>query len=203
MPRCGVMCRADPAGSVEPTASASEGESLDETPQSGTDPAHPSLRRLYGYRCPGAQGSPSPSPSSSSALPVFRELAQCFRAHGVPNFPDPVVDAQGKIRLDAPANMPLSAEQACKSIAQRLPAQGKDKPYTAAEMANLRKLAQCFRQHGVTDWPDPDAGGIFRVSQRLQDLGKRAWLPAREACLQYFVRNGISVMGPNDQKGSK
>jgi hypothetical protein len=150
-----------------------------------------------------AAGSPSASPNVSSVLAVYREFAQCLRTHGVPNFPDPVVNARGEVQVNPPARVPESAEQACKSIGERLPPQGEDKPRTAAEMAKLRKLAQCFRAHGVADWPDPDDRGVFHVSKRLQDLGKRAWLPARDACLQYFVNNGISVTGPDDSKGGK
>lgn len=147
--------------------------------------------------------APTPSPSQGNALAVFRELAQCYRAHGVPNFPDPVVDAQGEIKLNAPAQVPGSAKTACSSISNRLPTGAGEKPLSAAEVAQLRKLATCLREHGVADWPDPDATGAFHVNKRLQDLGKQAWLPARDACKQYFVVKSIRIIGPSDQGGGK
>ncbi|GAA0966568.1 hypothetical protein GCM10009555_008780 [Acrocarpospora macrocephala] len=144
---------------------------------------------------PGAVSSPSPSVD----LAVFRELARCVRANGAPNFPDPTVDAQGEIKMESSVKVPASAETACKSIMNRLPAQGGQKPPTAAELDQLRKLAQCFREHGVTDWPDPDSMGVFHVNKRIDDLGKRAWLPARDACKQYFVVKSLRVAGPDDK----
>ncbi|MFI6316846.1 hypothetical protein ACIBG8_04970 [Nonomuraea sp. NPDC050556] len=144
-----------------------------------------------------------PTPSQGNELAAFRALAQCYRAHGVPNFPDPVVDAQGEIKIDFPAQVPAAAKTACRSIEEGLPARAGQKPLTAEEVAALRKLAQCFRDHGVADWPDPDAAGTFHVNQRIQELGKQAWLPARDACKQYFVAKGLRMTGPSDQGGGK
>jgi hypothetical protein len=160
----------------------------------------PLLAACTATAAPAAQTSPSPS----ADLSVHRELVRCLRANGVPNFPDPTVNAQGEVQLGGPnTRVPQSAETACRSIFNRLPPGSGEKPLTAAELAQLKKLAQCFRQHGVTDWPDPDTRGIFHLNARLDQLGKRAWLPAREACKQYFVGNKMRATGPDGKKGKQ
>ncbi|WP_214110168.1 hypothetical protein [Acrocarpospora catenulata] len=138
---------------------------------------------------PGTAGSPSPS----SELAVYRELTACIRQHGAPNFPDPVVGADGKIEVNTDQEVPAAALTACKAIADRLPGQERAQ-YTAAELAQLRKLAQCFRDNGIPDWPDPNADGEFPLPKRLMDLGKRGWRDQMPACRQYFVGRGLAIV---------
>jgi hypothetical protein len=113
----------------------------------------------------------------------------------VPNFPDPIVGADGDARLPDNVRIPAAAKTACASVARE--GNGKGIPtYSPAQIAQLRKLAQCFRAHGISDWPDPDAAGAFPLNDRLRNMGKRAWLPARDACKQYFVGKGMVVSKP-------
>ncbi|GII30333.1 hypothetical protein [Planotetraspora mira] len=152
----------------------------------------PVLAACAATSTPGATASPSPG--ASAVLAVYRELATCLRQHGVPNFPDPVVDAQGNVQEVSSMQIPASAKNACASIAARLPAEGRERTYTAAEMAKLRQLAQCFRDHGIADWPDPNARGEFPLPKRLLDLGKRGWRDQLPLCRQYFVGRGIAIV---------
>jgi hypothetical protein len=145
---------------------------------------------------PGAGASPHPT---ASVLAVYRELAACLRQHGAPNFPDPVVDAQGNVQVNPSIQIPASAKTACKSIAARLPGDdGKAPKYTAADMAKLRQLARCFREHGISDWPDPNARGEFPLPKRLLDLGKRGFRDQLPACRQYFVGKSIDIVSASD-----
>ncbi|WP_203975601.1 hypothetical protein [Planotetraspora silvatica] len=148
---------------------------------------------------PGAAGTPSPS--ASAVLAVYRELAGCLRQHGVPNLPDPVLDAQGNVQFNSPAQVPVSAKTACASIAARLPPEnGKGPRYTAAEMAKLRQLAQCFRDHGVPDWPDPNSSGEFPLPKRLLDLGKRGFRDQLPTCRRYFVGKSITIVSATETR---
>lgn len=115
----------------------------------------------------------SRSPASSSSPPadrgvVFRQFAQCVRDHGDPSFPDPTVDAQGNPQLPDGVQKPASAVmQACGSILNQVPAQNRsDQPDPAA----MRRFAQCMRDHGVSDWPDPDAEGYFHFPPELANF---------------------------------
>jgi hypothetical protein len=60
----------------------------------------------------------------------------------------------------------------------------------------MRRFAQCMRENGITDWPDPDAQGgwdfppslaDFKKSPRAQQIDA-VW---RGACAQYTVNGRI------------
>ncbi|MEU0479131.1 hypothetical protein ABZ260_08120 [Streptosporangium sp. NPDC006013] len=151
---------------------------------------------------PSSDRPDTPTAGPSSALAVYQELVACIRRHGVPNLPDPVVDAQGEVQVNTTAQIPAAARTACASIAERLPAgAGKGPVYSAADMAQLRRLAQCFRDHGIADWPDPNARGEFPLPQRLRDLGKRGWRDQLPACRQYFVGKSLLVTTDSGNNG--
>jgi hypothetical protein len=159
----------------------------------------PVLAACAATSTPGATASPSPG--ASAVLAVYRELATCLRQHGVPNFPDPVVDAQGNVQISSSIQIPTSAKTACASIAARLPAEnGKGPKYTAADMTKLRQLAQCFRDHGVPDWPDPNSRGEFPLPKRLLDLGKRGFRDQLPTCRRYFVGKSITIVSATDTR---
>lgn len=148
----------------------------------------------------GASASPS-AMSDAQILAIGRELAQCFRDHGVPGLPDPTVES-GRLILPSGATDNIPQEQsdaamaACRSIADRLPptALG-DKgdpsraPLSPADLAKARQLAQCLRGHGLTDFPDPRADGVFDLTgTSMAHEGKSERMRvAFEACQQYDV----------------
>ncbi|MFB9719410.1 hypothetical protein [Planobispora longispora] len=154
----------------------------------------------------GSAAASTPTPTGQDRrqlLKALRDLVACYRQNGVPGAGDPEVEADGSVGVPGiPERIPAAAQTACAPLERRAAAIGKgggEERYTAAQIEQLRKLARCFREHGVHDWPDPDDEGRFPVNQRLADLGKRAWLPAREACKQYFVGRGMRVVEPGDR----
>jgi hypothetical protein len=152
----------------------------------------------------GATGQASASPSAMSDAQIQaigRELAQCIRDHGVPGLPDPTVE-NGRLILPSGAtdNIPQdqgdAAMAACRSIANRLPpsalgdnGDASRAPLSAADLAKARQLAQCLRQHGLTDFPDPSADGVFDLTgTSMAHEGKSERMRvAFEACQQYDV----------------
>jgi hypothetical protein len=152
----------------------------------------------------GAGGQPAASPSAMSdaqILALGRELAQCVREHGVPGLPDPTVE-NGRLILpdSATDNIPEgqgnAAMAACQSIVDRLPSSALgDKgdasraPLSAADLAKARQLAQCLREHGLTDFPDPGADGVFDLTgTSMANEGKSDRMRvAFDACKQYDV----------------
>lgn len=118
--------------------------------------------------CGNSYGVSSDDGPDEAAL--YRQLAKCVRDHGVPNFPDPVQDGDGRWGLPAGASSPPQEVQAaCKPIIDQVQQQTEDKPAAASTIAALRKFAQCMREKGVNDWPDPDADGRFSLPERLSD----------------------------------
>jgi hypothetical protein len=110
-------------------------------------------------------GSSAPSvESSSSSSRSDRLLAfsQCMRSQGVSEFPDPE-PGQEEIKLPpansrgygASASQFWSAANACRHLLP--PGVGAWYPRSQIPqvLRGLRKFAECMRNHGILDWPDP------------------------------------------------
>jgi hypothetical protein len=101
-----------------------------------------------------ACGSSSNPTADASGGPLLR-LAQCMRAHGVPNFPDPSSTGgliiPNEVNTEAPAFR--SAQGACAKLAQS----GGSGQGTSSESRKLEllALARCMRSHGVPNFADP------------------------------------------------
>jgi len=83
------------------------------------------------------------------------KFAECMRANGVPHFPDPGPNGDYSFGVDVSKEVFTKAVDACKALeppgalsAKRTPKQ---------QSASLR-FAQCVRDHGVKDFPDPVNG---------------------------------------------
>ncbi|RCG25443.1 hypothetical protein DQ384_31790 [Sphaerisporangium album] len=153
---------------------------------------------------PPGTATPTPTPTGTAqTLEVFKELARCVRSHGMPNIPDPVVEPRtGKVGFPDGVGKPgQSVMKACQSIVDRLPPSAKGRTVSAADLAKLRQLSRCMREHGLRDWPDPTADGEIPLPKRLIDLGKRGIRTQLEACRQYFPKDGISVKAPAGTNG--
>jgi hypothetical protein len=147
----------------------------------------------------GGSGASSSSPTPTAMtdaqiLSIGRQAAQCIREHGLSNFPDPVVSA-GQLTLpnEDEALAPPGADAAvaaCRSILDRLPpsALGDNDRPGPEDVSQLVKFAQCIREHGVPDWPDPKADGSFPLDGTA--LGRETKSPrvvrAVQACQQYW-----------------
>jgi hypothetical protein len=147
----------------------------------------------------GSHASAGTSPTSNDqeqALAVGLQFAQCARAHGRPNFPDPAIQ-DGTLAFPGATKQDQAAVQAaCGSILQQLPAsmQHRNQPPSAQDMAHLQQFAQCMRRNGVPDWPDPKSDATFPiVGTPLETEGKsQRIINAQQACKQYWDK-GINA----------
>jgi hypothetical protein len=100
-----------------------------------------------------ACGSSNTPQADASGGPLLR-LAECMRAHGVSNFPDPRSTGGLIIPNDINPSAPAfkSAQGACAKLAQPPGGQG-----TSSESRKLQLLAiaRCMRSHGVPNFADP------------------------------------------------
>jgi hypothetical protein len=96
---------------------------------------------------------------------VLHEFVECLRVHGLPDFPDGTVDANGVVRFPTNApDVPGSAISACGSIWRRLPPQpATSPPVPNAAFQRLLGFARCMRSNGFPHWPDPTSDGVFHV----------------------------------------
>jgi hypothetical protein len=140
-----------------------------------------------------ASASPSTMPDAQM-LDIGRQFAQCVRDHGVPDFPDPVINGG---QLGLPANSGgedpkqalannEAAQQACTPILDRLPAtahHGQDHTPSPQEMQQFLQFAQCMRENGIPEWPDPLPDGNMPLPTPLEQEGKSARvLAGLQAC---------------------
>lgn len=159
---------------------------------------------------PGATASPSdPASPTASVDPYQQALAysQCMRSHGVTSFPDPVAQAGGGISLtikggpgtglDPNSTTFQAAQQACQSL---LPApKGGTSGGTVDPQLQQKALAfsQCMRDHGVTDFPDPQFNGNGVIlgggGQVKIDPNSPTFQAAQKACQSLLPGSGGTI----------
>jgi hypothetical protein len=144
----------------------------------------------------GSSGKPSGAASSGDPL----KFAQCMRAHGVPNFPDPSPNGGG-IQIQAGSGVKpfspafMSAQSHCRSL---LPGGGPPSGHASAQAkAEMLKTSECMRAHGISGFPDPTTsppsnpgdfsvamgrGGAFLAVPKTIDIQSPAFQQAAAAC---------------------
>jgi hypothetical protein len=130
------------------------------------------------------------------------KFAECMRANGVSAFPDP--DATGALTIDAVANgssvdtdSPAfeQALSACKDLEP--PGFVGHERNTQQQEAALR-FAQCIREHGVRDFPDPGADDPLVDTRRIPSSGTPGGLSILNAAMQKCgsYASAAGVQGP-------
>src|SRR5215469_10349306 len=156
-------CAATGAAACGGGSSGGQGGHQTSTTQSGVSGQGGSGQVGTGQGGPGQGGT-------AQSMTVLRQLARCIRSHGMPGWPDPEINPltnSPDFPPDAP-HVPASIEQACQSIANRLPPDATaTQPPTAGGMQGLLRFARCVRSHGVPNWPDPNALGEFPINGQL------------------------------------
>jgi hypothetical protein len=117
---------------------------------------------------PAASSSPTSAAGHDEATAL--KFSQCMRQHGMTWFPDPQTDGRLTITLPkgvTPEKLKV-AQEACKQYAPGGPSDGKADP-KAVEQA--RKVAQCMRENGVPNFPDPDPNGGITIDKNKLGTG--------------------------------
>lgn len=83
------------------------------------------------------------------------KFAECMRANGVPHFPDPDSKGESNFGVDVTVEVWTKAVDACKALK---PPGALSAKRTPKEQSASLKFAQCMREHGVKDFPDPVNG---------------------------------------------
>jgi hypothetical protein len=120
-----------------------------------------------GSNAPAATGTGSGGNKVAQAV----KFAQCMRANGVSQFPDP--DASGALTIDGVINGssldPNSATfQQAISACKDLEPPGFMGPQRSPQQQEAAlKFAQCIRDNGVPDFPDPTPDGPLIDTNRI------------------------------------
>jgi len=88
------------------------------------------------------------------------EFAECMRAHGVGNFPDPT--SNGRAPADHVNKHAPAFQTAVRACHPQMAALADLKPKTSR--ARELREAECMRTHGVPNFPDPLPGGGYEYS---------------------------------------
>jgi hypothetical protein len=92
------------------------------------------------------------------------KFAECIREHGVPHFPDPDAKGDFVFGIDVSPAVWRKAVDACKDLQPPGALSGKRSP--KQQSAALR-FAQCVRENGVKDFPDPVNGDPLIDTTRI------------------------------------
>jgi hypothetical protein len=120
------------------------------------------LIALIGAGCGGNDGNSGGNKTAANQEKAVK-FAQCMRENGVSQFPDP--DASGKLTIDGVLNGSSidsssatwqQATSACKDL--QPPGYTGDGERSAGEQEAALRFAQCIRENGVPDFPDPAPG---------------------------------------------
>src|SRR6266487_1889957 len=149
--------------------------------------------------------------ASASASGSFNPVAyaQCMRANGLPNFPDP--DKNGRMALpsDIDSNSAefKKATEKCKQYmgSGGAPNLGANDLWSQDDKL---KYARCMRENGVPSFPDPEADGMFppfgqgvrEVQARQRTTGRPGRRSRRRPGRWWVVSTQISLEGANPDR---
>jgi hypothetical protein len=126
--------------------------------------------------------------STATARDKAVTFAECMRNNGVSGFPDP--SASGQLTIDAVANGSSvntntatfkTALSACKNLE---PPGFTGAKVTPSQRTARLAFAQCVRDNGVPDFPDPTLNGPLVDTNRIPSAATPAGMSALHAAMQ-------------------
>jgi hypothetical protein len=144
-----------------------------------------------GSNAPSETGAASSSSTASSsgtggtkkltARDKAVKFAECIRAHGVSDFPDPNEKNQFEYGVSVSGPVWNKATTACKDLQPPGTLSGKRTP--KQQSASLR-FAQCIRDNGVKDFPDPVNGEPLVNTYKIPSSNKPGGMAILNAAMQ-------------------
>jgi hypothetical protein len=147
---------------------------------------------LIGAGCSNAPAETGTGSSGGNTTAANRQqavkFAECMRANGVKAFPDP--DASGQLTIDGIANGSSldtdsaafkQAISACKDLE---PAGFTGQKRSPQQQEHALKFAQCIRDNGVQDFPDPDPDGPLIDTNRIPSAASNGGMSMLHAAMQ-------------------
>jgi hypothetical protein len=148
----------------------------------------------------GSGSAGSGNGSTATARDEAVKFSECMRDNGVSGFPDP--DASGRLTIDAVANgssidTNSAAFKQALSACKDLEPPGFTGPKVTAQLRTARlAFAQCVREHGVPDFPDPTPNGPLIDTRRIPSANTPAGMSALHAamskCAEFARSAGVT-----------
>ena len=137
--------------------------------------------------------------SASSTRAEAVKFAECMRSNGLSAFPDP--DGSGALTIDAVANgsslntNSATFKQALNACKDLEPAGFTGNQRSPQEQKAALAFAQCIRDSGVRDFPDPSKTDPLVDTNRIPSANKPGGMTilnaAMRKCGQYAVAAGV------------
>ncbi len=146
-------------------------------------------------------GNKTATAGSSSATAHERavEFAECMRGNGVSAFPDP--DASGELTIDGIANgssvdtSSAAFKQALNACKDLEPPGFTGTKVTPQQRTARLQFAQCVRDNGVPDFPDPTPNGPLVDTNRIPSAATTGGMSilnaAMQRCGRYAAAAGV------------
>lgn len=135
----------------------------------------------------GGSSSGGGDPTASAHEKAVK-FAECIRTNGVTEFPDP--GASGKLTIDAIANgssldTSTPAFKQAISVCKDLEPPGfMGSKRSSQQQDAALKFAQCIRENGVTDFPDPIPNGPLVDTGRIPSAAAPGGMSILRAAMQ-------------------
>jgi hypothetical protein len=115
----------------------------------------------------GSSAAAGPSGAGGGRMQQAIAFAHCMRAHGAPDFPDPLPDGSGsfvkKPVLESTLNAPASARAACARLLPQA-ALGLTPAQQQQHQRQQLAFAACMRRHGFPAVPDGWSGNVGQLT---------------------------------------
>ena len=147
----------------------------------------------------GTAASTSGGTNATTARDKALKFAACMRDNGVSAFPDP--DASGELTIDEVANHAKldtstaafkQAMGACKDLE---PSGFTGHTRSTQQQKNALAFAQCIRDNGVKDFPDPERGAPLVDTNRIPSAATSDGMTILNAAMQKCGDAARSAMG--------
>jgi hypothetical protein len=146
---------------------------------------------LIGAGCSEDSADKDSAANTNAQYASAEKFSQCMRDNGVSGFPDP--DASGELTIDGVVNGSsldpdgpawTAAMDACKDL--QPPGFTGDKDVSPEEEQTRLEFAQCMRENGVKDFPDPVNGqplvNTYRIPSSDTEEGMTILNAAMQTC---------------------
>jgi hypothetical protein len=123
------------------------------------------------------------------------KFAECIRANGVPHFPDPDPKGDFNFGVDVTIEVWRKAVDACKAL--KPPGALSAKRTPKEQSASLR-FAQCVRENGVKDFPDPVNGEPLVDTYKIPSSNKPGGMAILNAAMHkcgYVLKEAAGGQG--------
>jgi hypothetical protein len=161
-------------------------------------PAALALVALIGAGCSSGAAENGNPDTSAAPAPVVKKnatgrekamkFAQCMRDNGVSEFPDP--SASGELTIDEIANGSslnpgtASFKQALSACKDLEPAGFTGHDRSPQQQEQALKFAQCIRENGVKDFPDPAKDTPLVDTNRIPSTARDGGMSILNAAMQ-------------------